>query len=85
MLVTRILYQQIHCKVKNTFQFKTNINCSGCVAKVKTVLDNASGICHWHVDTFDARRLLTVHSKGISEDEIIKVVGEQGFKIEKNE
>ena len=70
--------------MEKTFQFKTNINCSGCVAKVKTALDNASGICHWNVDTSDAQRLLTVHSNGISEDEIIKVVGEQGFKIEKS-
>lgn len=69
--------------MEQTFQFKTNINCSGCVAKVKTALDNADGICHWNVDTSDADRLLTVHSKGITEEEIIKTIGQQGFKIEK--
>ena len=33
------------------FQFKTNINCGGCVASVKPHLDSAEGVCEWNVDT----------------------------------
>ncbi|MGO3267986.1 MAG: heavy-metal-associated domain-containing protein, partial [Sphingobacteriaceae bacterium] len=31
-------------------EFKTNINCGGCVSKVKPALDSAEGIADWKVD-----------------------------------
>jgi copper chaperone CopZ len=49
------------------FQFKTNINCGGCIASVKPHLDNAEGICHWEVDTANKDKVLTVKSEGITE------------------
>lgn len=64
------------------FQFKTNINCGGCLASVKPHLDNADGICHWEVDTNDKNKVLTVKSEGITEQEIISTVQKAGFKIE---
>ncbi|MBS1750295.1 MAG: heavy-metal-associated domain-containing protein [Bacteroidetes bacterium] len=64
------------------FQFKTNINCSGCIATVKPHLDNAEGICHWEVNTGNKDKILTVHSDGITEDQIIEKVKKAGFKIE---
>jgi copper chaperone CopZ len=64
------------------FQFKTNINCSGCVASVKPHLDNIEGIYHWDVDTTNKDKILTVHSEGITEAEVIKKVQESGYKIE---
>lgn len=66
-----------------TFTFKTNINCSGCVAKVTPALDEANGICHWGVDTTGKDKILTVHSDGITEPEIIKAVKDAGFTIER--
>ena len=63
-------------------QFKTNINCGGCVASVKPHLDNADGICHWEVDTTNKDKVLTVKSKGITEQEIIDTVKKAGFTIE---
>ena len=42
------------------FQFKTNINCGGCIASVKPHLDNAEGICHWEVDTANKDKVLTI-------------------------
>jgi len=63
-------------------QFKTNINCGGCVAKVKPFLNEAEGICHWEVDTANKDKILSVHSDGITQEEIIKKVQEAGFKIE---
>ena len=63
-------------------QFKTNINCGGCVASVKPHLDSADGICHWEVDTANKDKVLTVKSKGITEQEVIERVQKAGFKIE---
>ena len=58
-------------------KFKTNLNCGGCVSKVQSDLDNAAGVCHWDVDTDNSDKILTVSSKGISEDEVIKITREQ--------
>jgi copper chaperone CopZ len=65
-----------------TLKFKTNINCGGCIAKVTPALNEAEGICHWEVDTTKADKLLTVHSEGISEEEVMATVRGAGFKIE---
>lgn len=65
------------------FQFKTNINCSGCVASVKPHLDKAEGIYHWDVDTTDKDKVLTVKSESITKQEIIEAVQKAGFKIER--
>ena len=63
-------------------QFKTNINCGGCVASVKPQLDNADGICHWEVDTTNKDKVLTVKSTGITEEQVIETIQKAGFKIE---
>lgn len=64
------------------FQFKTNINCSGCVAKVTPFLNDAEGIKHWEVDTTDKDKILTVSSEGLAEQAIVETVQKAGFKIE---
>lgn len=64
------------------FQFKTNINCGGCVASVKPHLDTAEGICHWEVDTTNKDKILSVKSEGITEQEVIETIQKAGFKIE---
>ncbi len=65
-----------------TLKFKTNINCSGCVAKVTPFLNEADGICNWNVDTENKDKVLSVHSEGITEEEVIHKVQKAGFKIE---
>ncbi len=65
-----------------TLTFKTNINCSSCVANVTPALNAAEGICHWSVDTTNKDKVLTVHSDGITESEIIQAVVSAGYKIE---
>ncbi|CAM2901794.1 hypothetical protein DRF59_06255 [Chryseobacterium flavum] len=64
------------------FQFKTNINCGGCLASVKPFLDKAEGVCHWEVDITDKDKVLTVKSDGITEEDVIATVQKAGFKIE---
>lgn len=64
------------------FQFKTNINCSGCAAAVKPHLDSAAGIIKWNVDTDNKDKVLTVESNGITEQEVMEAVKKAGYKIE---
>ena len=65
-----------------TFTFKTNINCAFCVAQVAPGLDAAEGICHWDVDTSGREKILSVHSDGISREEIMDTVRKAGYEIE---
>ena len=65
-----------------TFHFKTNINCRGCVALVTPELNAAEGVCHWDVDLESKDRILSVHSEGITEQEVMKAVRKAGFDIE---
>jgi len=65
-----------------SLQFKTNINCSGCVAKVTPFLNETPGIGTWQVDTSNKDKILTVQAKDNDPNEVIKKVKEAGFKIE---
>lgn len=64
------------------FQFKTNINCSGCVATVKPHLDQATGIQEWNVDTTDQNKILTVTTANLTEEQVLGIVRQAGFKAE---
>ncbi|MBF4472285.1 heavy-metal-associated domain-containing protein [Flavobacterium sp. HJJ] len=66
----------------NSLQFKTNINCGGCIAKVTPFLNDAKGIFQWEVDTENKDKILTIKTDGITKEEIIEKVQEAGFKIE---
>ncbi len=63
-------------------QFKTNINCGGCVATVTPYLDRLDGIAHWKVDTDDKDKILTVAATGASAQQVIEAVQQAGFAIE---
>lgn len=64
------------------FQFKTNINCSGCVSKVQSSLDSAKGISEWNVDTTNADKILTINADGITAEEVVNLVKSKGFTAE---
>lgn len=77
--------QEIHLKtdtVEENYRFKTNINCSSCVEKVTPALQAVKGVCHWDVDTGSKDKTLSVHSIGISKQEVIDTVKNAGFNIE---
>ncbi len=63
-------------------QFKTNLNCGGCVSKVKSDLDNAEGIREWNVDTTNTDKILTIKSEGITEEQVVAIINSKGFKAE---
>ena len=61
-------------------KFKTNINCSGCVARVTPFLNGESGIEKWDVDTANPEKILTVDTSNLNSMEIIDVITNAGFK-----
>jgi copper chaperone len=66
-----------------TLKFKTNINCSGCMAGITPHLNGADGIEKWEVDTNNPQKILTVETEHLSADEVAAVVTKAGFKAEK--
>ena len=61
-------------------QFKTNINCGGCVAGVTPTLNSTEGISHWEVNTQSPDKTLTVTTEDLTEKEVIAAVEKAGFK-----
>ena len=64
-----------------THQFKTNINCSGCIATVTPFLNEIEGVSDWEVDTANKDKILTVKTEETKEQQIIDTVQKAGFKI----
>ncbi|WNJ20104.1 cation transporter [Pontibacter sp. G13] len=60
--------------------FKTNINCGGCIAKVKPVLDQVQEIEQWEVDTAHPDKILTVEG-ALTADSVMELVQGAGFNI----
>jgi copper chaperone len=63
-------------------KFKTNINCSGCVAQATPFLNETCGVGNWEVDTNDPGKVLTVRSGDISSKEVQEAVEKAGFRVE---
>lgn len=62
--------------------FKTNLNCGGCVSKVKPVLDQEAGVSEWNVDTDHPDKILKVTANGLSEQDVVSLVKQKGFLAE---
>lgn len=63
-----------------TLQFKTSINCAGCVAKVAPHLDKLETVTAWSVNTAVADKILTVETS-LSQDAICSLIDDLGFDI----
>ncbi len=63
-------------------KFKSNINCTGCLSKVKPVLDKEEKIQAWEVDLQSNDRILTVKTEGMSAEEVSQSVAKAGFNAE---
>lgn len=63
-------------------KFKTNIKCTGCLAKVTPALNETVGQGDWEVDLQDPGKTLTITSD-VSVNEVIAAVKEAGFEAEK--
>jgi copper chaperone len=62
-----------------TVQFKTNIKCSGCIAKVTLALDQVAGKDNWQVDIENPNKVLSVSSEHLSEKAIKTAIETAGF------
>lgn len=65
-----------------SLKFKTNIQCSSCVAKVSPLLNNEKSIEHWEVDTTNKNKVLTVQTGSMEEKEIVQLVESAGYTAE---
>lgn len=65
-----------------TINFKTNINCSGCIAKVTPLLNSDVEIKNWNVDTNNPEKILSVETEAGNANNIIELIKKAGFKIE---
>ena len=65
-----------------TLQFKTNINCGGCIKAVTPTLNQEAGAGNWQVDTANPDKILTVTSDQLTADQVVQAVENAGFKIQ---
>ena len=63
-------------------KFKTNINCSSCVAKVTPVLDANAQVTHWQVDTEIPEKILTIQGENVDAEELIHSLKKIGYRAE---
>lgn len=64
------------------YQFKININCSGCVEKVTPYLNANNEIKSWSVDTANPNKILTVEADNLSSEMIEMILKNAGYKGE---
>lgn len=66
-----------------TLQFKTNIKCSGCLAKVSPYLNETIGKDNWEIDLHHPDKLLSVIPEEALSKEIVQhAVKEAGYLAE---
>jgi copper chaperone len=66
-----------------TIELKTNIMCAACIAKVTPTLNETVGEANWKVDIQNPKKILTITTNQLSEEEVIKAVAKAGYKAEK--
>lgn len=65
------------------YQFKTNIMCSSCIAKVTPYLNANNEIRHWEVDTKNPAKVLTVETDNLTDEMVREIVKQAGYNAEK--
>lgn len=63
-------------------KFKTNINCSGCVAKVTNQLNETVGEGNWSVDTVNPDKPLTITNTDTPAEQVSAAIKKVAFKAE---
>ena len=66
-----------------TLKFKTNINCSGCVATVTPALNELKDIQHWGGDTANPDKILTVEAENnLTAVRVIDALKQKGYNAQ---
>jgi copper chaperone len=83
MLQLKVLYlyriKQLECM--KTFLFKTNINCSSCIATISPELNFKDKIKDWSVDVTIPEKILTITTE-YSEKAVQEILEKVGYKAE---
>ncbi len=67
-----------------TFKFRTNIKCAGCIATITPALNELKGVVKWEVDTTNPEKILTLQSaEELTAGEVIEVLKGKGYNAEK--
>ena len=66
----------------STLQFKTTINCGGCIKAVTPALNQVVGAGNWQVDTVNPAKILTVTSDQATAAQVVQAVEGAGFEIQ---
>jgi copper chaperone CopZ len=67
-----------------TLKFKTTIKCSGCLAKVTPILNEAVGEDNWEVDIQAPDKVLTIASEEqVNPVDVVKAIEGAGYKAER--
>lgn len=64
-----------------TFQYKTNINCNGCISAVTPNLNSITGIIKWDVDIENPDKILTVETENVESQQIEEAIKSSGYNI----
>lgn len=65
-----------------TLKFKTNIKCTGCIAKATPAFNEEKGIEKWEVDIYTPAKVLTVKTENLTPEQVIETVKKAGFEAE---
>lgn len=66
-----------------TLNFKTNIKCSGCLAKVSPYLNETVGEDNWEIDLHHPDKILTIIPENSLSSEVVQhAVKEAGYSAE---
>ncbi len=57
--------------------------CSSCIEKVTPVLNDKIGEDKWTVDTVNPRKILSVQTDSLNEEEVINIVKSAGYQASK--
>lgn len=61
------------------YQFKTNIQCDGCIQKVTPYLNANNEIRSWSVDIKNPNKILTIETDNLTGEMIKEIVKQAGY------
>lgn len=79
MLILILLTKENKMKTK---QFKTNIMCGDCIAKVTPVLNESFGENNWQVDIKNPKKILSISIENTTEAAVNEILKKVGYKAE---
>ncbi|MDO9374098.1 MAG: heavy-metal-associated domain-containing protein [Ferruginibacter sp.] len=62
-----------------SIQFKTNVMCGACLAKITPAMNEVVGAANWSVDLADPAKVLTVQGDSVEASDIISAVQRAGY------